>query len=76
MTKIGQIFFRKWSAAKFKNIKICTQYSSNEIRKTQNEHLNIVFKILTVCNCEFDANFLTSLGLYLLLFALETIGVS
>ena len=33
-------------------------------------------KIWTVSNCEFNANFLTFLGLYHLLFALETIGVS
>ena len=33
-------------------------------------------KIWTVSNCEFIANFLTFLGLYHLLFALETIGVS
>ena len=33
-------------------------------------------KIWTVSNCEFNANFLTFLGLYYFLFALETIGVS
>ena len=32
--------------------------------------------IWTVSNCEFNANFLTFLGLYYLLFALETIGLS
>ena len=33
-------------------------------------------KIWTVSNCKFDANFLTFLGLYHMLFAVETIGVS
>ena len=33
-------------------------------------------KIWTVSNCEFNANFLTFLGLCHLLFALETIEVS
>ena len=33
-------------------------------------------KIWPVNYCEFNANFLTFLGLYHLLFALETIGVS
>ena len=33
-------------------------------------------KIWTVSHCEFNANFLTFLGSYHLLFALETIGVS
>ena len=33
-------------------------------------------KIWTVSNCEFNANFLTFLGLYHMLFALETIGVT
>ena len=49
-------------------------YSSNKIRKTQNEHLNIVYQNLNsaVNNCEFDANFLTFLGLYHLHFALES----
>ena len=49
-------------------------YSSNKIRKKQNEHLFIVCQ--TVSNKEFNANFLTFLGLYYLFFALETIGVN
>ena len=47
-------------------------YSSNKIRKTQNEHLNIACQNL---NSEFNANFMNFLGLYHLLFALVTIGV-
>ena len=40
------------------------RYSSNKIRKTQIEHLNIVCQNLNSQNCEFDANFLTFLALY------------
>ena len=60
----------------FSSTNCASMYSINEIRKTQNEHLNIVYKICTVSNCECNANFLTFLGLYHMLFALETIGVS
>jgi hypothetical protein len=46
-------------------------YSSNKIRKTQNEHLNIVCQ-----NLNMPISWLFILFLYHLFFALETIGVS
>ena len=50
-------------------------YSSNEIRKTQNEQLIIVCQNLIGCTCEFKANFLFVWSLYHLVFDLETIVV-
>ena len=49
-------------------------YSSNKIRKTQNEHLIIVCQYLI--GHEFKVNFLLYWCLYCLVFDLETIGVS
>ena len=40
-------------------------YSSNDIKKAQNEHLNIVSQNLNVRSCELNANSLTFLGLFL-----------
>ena len=51
-------------------------YSSNKIRRHKMSTWTSFVKIWTVSNCEFNATFLTSLGLYHLLFALETIEVS
>ena len=52
--------------------KICCQYSSNEIRKAKNKHLNIVVQNL---NCEFNANFLILGGFNHLILYLQNIGV-
>ena len=49
------------------------KYSSNEIRKAQNEHLNIICQNL---NGESNANFITFWGLYPLLSDVKTNGVS
>ena len=49
-------------------------YSSNKIRKTQMSTWTSFVKIWTVSNCELDANFLTFLSLYHLLFAIKTTG--
>ena len=55
-------------------------YRSIEIRKAQNEHLNYsehrFSKLEQSVIREFNAYFLTFLGLQRLLFDLETIGVS
>ena len=50
-------------------------YSSNKIRKAQNEHLKIVCQNLIGFLLWFKANFLTFWRLYLLFFDLEYIGV-
>ena len=52
------------------------RYSNDKIRKTQNEHINIIWQISTDSNCESIANFFEFLNFYHLLFALETIGIS
>ena len=52
------------------------QYSSNRIRKTQNEHLNIVCQNLYYPCCKFKAFFHNFWCLFHILFDLNIIGVS